>query len=155
MAFGILAGLSGLRGLLSGGGIKLAVIGFAILAITGTITYQKLSIDNLEVQIRALEAEKRMQAAQCNERIMGTIAASQDTALKAQAEAVLKERAEWQVRVGASQKSALVAAQSRTEAEKRADELQRRLNEVYEANQDAQVWRDAPIPDSILGLRDR
>ena len=154
MAFGILNLFSGVGGLLAGRG-KLIALGAIALAVIGTITYQKLKIDNLEVELRAAGIEQRLLASQCNERIMGTIAASQDVALKAQAEAVLKERAEWQVRVGASQKSALQAAQSRTEAEKRATEAERRLNEVYEANQDAEIWRDTPIPDSILGLRDR
>ena len=153
MAFGIPNLFSGAGNLLAGRG-KLIALGAIILAVIGTITYQQLSIDNLESQVRAIEAEKRMQAATCNERITGMIAASQDVALKAQAEAVLKERAEWQLRIDASLKSAAIAAESRTAAELEANELQRRLDQVYKESQDAENWRNTAIPDAIIGLRD-
>ena len=155
MVFSALGLLSGARGLLSGRGLKFAVLGLGAIAIIGTITYQSMKIQQQAQEIRAIEAEKRMLASECNERIMSMIAESQKVGIKAQAEVALKERAEWQLRMDAALKSATIAAESRTEAELEANELQKRLDQVYEANQDAQTWRDTPIPESVLGLRDR
>jgi hypothetical protein len=148
MAFSILAGLSGARNLLSSALVKYALLGLVLVSLCFTIYIQSVNIDKLRV-------EKRLIASECNERIMAMIAESQQVGIKAQAEAVLKERAEWQLRIDASLKSAAIAAKSRTEAELWSNELQHRLDQVYKESQDAENWRNTSIPDAILGLRDR